>query len=91
VVAVEQTFSWQLQEEINKHAGAIDDLALLKFAGKHFDQEVGRNFTRHDLLMAALLRIRNKAGRPVRFVPNRAQRQIAARWGDRNIVLKAGN
>jgi len=41
------------------------------------------------VLMRAMLKINNKAGDKVYFVPNPAQQQIADKWGRKNIVLKA--
>jgi len=65
------------------------DLAFLKAFGKCLDRSIRLGFTVRDWLMACFLKVRNKAGQLVPFIPNAAQQQIAARWGQRNIVLKA--
>ncbi len=45
--------------------------------------------TVREVLMRMLLMIRHKNGKTERFVMNEAQKQIAKRWGRRNIILKA--
>lgn len=81
----------QFVEKFQKLAdeNKIGDADLLAFFGEYLDEEIVGGTTVRDLLMVTFLRIRNKAGRLVPFRPNRAQREIAARWGRRNIVLKA--
>ena len=62
---------------------------LLIVIGQHLDDVIAPGCTLRDLFMLAFLRIRDKAGRLVPFVPNPAQRKIARNWGKRNIILKA--
>ena len=88
-MAVQQSFYEALEEAANKSSKPCADLDVLVLCGKHLDEKFVEGFTVRDLLMAALLKIRAKSGNEENFVPNRAQRQIAARWGRRNIVLKA--
>jgi hypothetical protein len=66
-----------------------EDLFLLKELGKRLDEPEERYGTVRDLLMEALLKINNKEGRSVPFVPNQGQRELAAHWGQKNIILKA--
>lgn len=65
------------------------DLELLLRCGERLDQRVAGGGTLSDLLMARLLRVRNKRGRLVALRPNRAQREYARRATQRNLVLKA--
>ena len=62
----------------------MNDLDLLLALGARLDAPGVREF-----LMQALLRIRDRNGDVVRFIPNRAQRSLAGRCSRRNIVLKA--
>src|SRR3954454_24276185 len=88
VFAVElQQLVFTLQQALK--AGDKDDVVLLNTLYPFLNMEVRHGFTFRDLLMAALLRVRNKAGVLVPFFANEAQQQIAANWCDRNIVLKA--
>lgn len=84
-MAVQQLIDFQnaLQES------HYDDVALFELLHPHLDLEVRKNLPVRDLLMTALLKVRNKEGNLVPFIPNKAQKQIAARWGERNIILKA--
>jgi hypothetical protein len=79
--------------EVNNFIKALEagesDLATLTILNQILDLEVRTGFTMRDLLMAALLRVRNKAGQLVPFRPNAAQQEIARNWGNRNIILKA--
>lgn len=67
----------------------LSDRALLITAGKFLNEELFPGFTVRDFLMVSLLKIRDKSGLERRFIVNDAQRRIAARWGRRNIILKA--
>lgn len=60
----------------------------LLFLGEHLHAPF-RGARLEDWLIAALLRIRDKAGRLVRLRPNKAQREYSRTCGRRNIVLKA--
>ncbi|MGZ4788915.1 MAG: hypothetical protein ACXVZX_10385 [Terriglobales bacterium] len=67
-------------------------VAILAQLGRWLDRKVRTRYGSTDLrthLMRKLLKIRNKEGREVAFVPNEAQQIIAAKWGQKNIVLKA--
>ena len=66
----------------------MNDLDLLLALGARLDDRVRGGKVR-DLMMRALLKIRDRHGRLVRLEPNRAQRKFAAGCGRRNIVLKA--
>jgi hypothetical protein len=61
---------------------------LLKY-GSWFDVTDKLDIDLRDALMRSLLKINNKAGQLVPFVLNDGQRQIAGRWGRKNIILKA--
>lgn len=69
--------------------GQHDDLAVLTLMNPILDLEVRKDFTIRDLLMAGLLKVRDKSGNLVRFVANTAQKEIDRNWGNRNITLKA--
>jgi len=66
-------------------------LAVLKDVGRFMDEEetddLGDIVRR--CLMRTLLKINDKKGERVPFVPNEAQRIVASKWGKKNIVLKA--
>ena len=69
-----------------------EQLAFFTGVGKWLDSELKPEFGGGDMrtwLMHRLLKIRNKEGVQVPFVPNPAQQEIAAHWGQKNIVLKA--
>ena len=60
--------------------------------GKTLDDfvvENGVTITKRDQKMKEYLQIRDKSGCKAPFILNEAQRQIAARWGKKNIMLKA--
>jgi uncharacterized Zn finger protein (UPF0148 family) len=61
--------------------------------GKNLDKfmadDDGNMITVRDREMKRLLRIRDKSGRQVPFVPNEARSYFAKRWGRKNIILKA--
>jgi hypothetical protein len=65
------------------------DLSILKAIGERLDDKCKGYGTVRDFVMAAFLKINDKRGRLVPFIPNDGQQQIAARWGRKNIVLKA--
>ena len=85
-MAVPQSI-YRFLEEVK--ANEKDNLAVLGVLGKYLDLEVRKNLSVRVLLMAGLLKIRDKGGRLVPFVPNKAPKKIAARWGQHNIILKA--
>jgi hypothetical protein len=67
-------------------------LAALTKLGTILDRKIKQKHGGGDVrtfLMRKFLKIRNKEGREVPFIPNAAQREIAAHWGQKNIVLKA--
>jgi hypothetical protein len=69
-----------------------EDLASLIGIGEQLDVKLETKRGIIDVrtwFMGELLKIRNKEGKEVPFVPNEAQQQIAAKWGQKNIVLKA--
>jgi hypothetical protein len=67
--------------------------SVLMACGKMLDLQIvngaGEPQTTRDFLMQSLLRIRDKSGLQRSSVPNEAQQQIAVRWGNKNIILKA--
>jgi len=63
----------------------INDFYLLTCSGRSLDHIAGIR----EFLMSELLKIRDKSGLEVPFIPNPAQRDIAAHWGRKNIILKA--
>jgi hypothetical protein len=75
------------------------DIALLQRLGMSLDAKISpvrstaagfsERQTIRDLLIASVLRVRNKKRGLVRLVPNRAQREFAKACTHRNIVLKA--
>ena len=67
------------------------EAAMLAWAGERLDRKLKLkgNPDVRTVLMRTILQINNKQGRTVEFVPNAAQQQIADRWGQKNIVLKA--
>ena len=74
-----------------------DDIALLQRLGTSLEAKIpakrgDRSFdcaTIRDLLIAGVLRVRNKKRGLVHLIPNRAQREFAKACTHRNIVLKA--
>jgi len=69
-----------------------EDVVLLKVLGRLLDTKFKQQFGDMDVriwLMRSLLKINDKKGERVPFVPNQAQRVIASQWGKKNIVLKA--
>ncbi|HET9695388.1 MAG TPA: terminase [Terriglobales bacterium] len=85
-VAVPQSI-YRFLEEVQ--ANEKDNLAVLAVLGKYLDLEIRKNLSVRVLLMASLLKIRDKKGELVPFVPNKAQKKIAENWGQHNIILKA--
>jgi hypothetical protein len=85
-VAVPQSI-FRFLEEVK--ANEKDNLAVLVVLGKYLDLEVRKNLSVRVLLMASLLKIRDKNGELVKFIPNKAQKKIAQNWGQHNIILKA--
>ena len=75
--------------EIENIGSAKNDLETLIWCGKHLDEQTKNGTTVRDLLMAALLKVRDKEGRLRPLVLNAAQRRYAERATARNIVLKA--
>jgi hypothetical protein len=67
---------------------AQKSLTELKDLGNRLEEFRGEH-TNAERLMFRMLRIRDKQGRLVPMVPNRAQREFARRCGRKNIVLKA--
>jgi hypothetical protein len=65
------------------------DLEALLRCGQRLDAPVAGGGTLCDLLIASLLRVRDKQGRLVPLRPNRAQREYARLATRRNLVLKA--
>jgi len=67
------------------------EVAILAVIGEWLDDKIfpGPCGDIRHFLMRALLKIRNKEGNEVRFIPNAAQQEIAGKWGSKNIVLKA--
>src|SRR3954466_5328289 len=65
------------------------DIASLMELGTQLDCKITPDLDYRGLLMGDFLKIRNKEGREVPFVPNAAQQEIADHWGQKNIVLKA--
>jgi hypothetical protein len=84
-VAVQAIFNYRYTLK----RGLRDDLALLTLFHPLLDLEVRTDFTFRELLMATLLKVRNKSGHSVRFVLNDAQKEIDRNWSNRNIILKA--
>ncbi len=70
-----------------------EDLETLQELGKYLDRRMRRKFAKNcdvrTYLMRKFLKIRNKNGKEVPLRPNKAQRIIASKWGQKNIVLKA--
>ncbi len=67
-----------------------DDLELLVSLGQRLNGSAGAcGYTLRELLMRALLRIRDRHGRLVPLLPNRAQAEYARTATGRDIVLKA--
>jgi len=78
--------------ELAKNAELGDprrDREVLIAYGRILDVRLEDGRSGRECLFDAWLRIRNKKGAHVPFQLNRAQRQMDARWGPRNIVLKA--
>ena len=73
------------EEKIQKQVAAFRDM------GRLLDEttSLGEADKLRMRLMRELLKIRDKKGERVPFVPNEAQRIIASKWGKKNIVLKA--
>lgn len=73
------------------HLRESDGLKYLLEAGKPLHEALDREEADRAfiVLAEALLRVRDRSGRIVRLVPNRAQRLFEQRRGQRNIVLKA--
>jgi len=69
-------------------AGMRQDLLLLLALGRRLEFRL-RGRSVREVLIAALLRVRDKQGRLVPLRANRAQREYERRRGRRNIVLKA--
>jgi len=66
-----------------------EQLATLVQIGEWLDRKLVCSIDVRTFMMRALLKINNKEGRRVPFVPNEAQQDVAAKWGRKNIVLKA--
>jgi hypothetical protein len=69
-------------------SGGEHEGELLLFLGQDLDSRYGNGSAR-EFLTAELLRIRDKRGRLIPFVLNRAQREYESRCTKKNIVLKA--
>lgn len=67
---------------------AQKSLTELKDIGNRLEEFRGE-YTNAERLMFRMLKIRDKQGRLVPIVPNRAQKEFARRCGRKNIVLKA--
>ena len=67
----------------------LHDAATLLELGSSLDLMLPSGETVREFLTASMLKIRNKQGRLVPFVANRAQREFANTCTRRNIVLKA--
>src|SRR5438045_1168111 len=79
----------EIRQQIEADPSARLDRVMLIALGKRLDQKIRDGVTVRDFLMCSLLRIRNKAGVLVPFVPNEAQRMLGQSWGRKNIVLTA--
>ena len=66
----------------------IGDIVLLRRLGTALDHQVGEHAVR-DLLIAGLLKVRNKGKGLVLMKANRVQREYSQNCSKRNIVLKA--
>ena len=64
------------------------DLEALMALGKKLDKRTTRGSYR-EVLAESLLMVRNKRGRLVKLVTNRAQRDFELKCGSKNIELKA--
>ncbi len=68
-------------------------VALLRDLGQVLDVVCiypnGERTCVRDALMREWLKVRDKSGRLVPFVPNEAQQKIGEDWGNKNIILKA--
>jgi hypothetical protein len=71
------------EEDVQKQVAVLTDF------GSGLDLKTEYGFDRRAWLMRSVLRINNKAGRLVPFLVNPAQQRIDARWGRKNIILKA--
>jgi len=71
--------------------GRAGDLGLLLHLGRNLERRAraGREITVRDWLTGGLLKIRTKDRGLMNLEPNRAQREFASRFTNRNIVLKA--
>jgi Terminase RNaseH-like domain len=67
----------------------MGDISLLRRLGKILDHEAEQEQQVRDVLIAGLLKVRNKTKEMVLLQPNRAQQEYARRCTKRNIVLKA--
>jgi hypothetical protein len=65
------------------------DYETLVLYGRKLDKRFAGGETVQELLMRALLKVRDKQGRLVPLIPNAAQRAYASQCTRRNIVLKA--
>jgi hypothetical protein len=75
-------------------SGAVDekereDLETLIACGEYLYNVAKKRITICELLIRALLKIRDKEGRLIGLRPNKAQREFAAKFRGRSIVLKA--
>ncbi len=75
--------------EVLKNRCAVEEFDDLFRMGEQLDEKRKDGVTLREETANRLLRIRNKRGRLVHFLANRAQREFAERFGKRNIVLKA--
>ncbi|MCU1307077.1 MAG: hypothetical protein JWN45_1772, partial [Acidobacteriaceae bacterium] len=73
---------------VEKKSSEEEDLETLVGCGELLDVREKRQKT-CELLIGALLKIRNKEGRLIRLIPNRAQKELSERFSGRSIVLKA--
>ncbi|MGH9522708.1 MAG: terminase, partial [Terriglobales bacterium] len=65
------------------------DVAFLVALGNILDHKLRKYGSVRELFIRLLLMVRDKAGRLVALLPNRAQKEFERKHGQRNIVLKA--
>ena len=69
--------------------GSASELALLEVLGRQLEITSIQGVGIREMLMASILRIRDKQGELAPLLLNRAQREYERTCGRRNIVLKA--
>jgi hypothetical protein len=73
---------------VEKKSSEQEDVEVLLGCGESLRKRVRRQQV-CELLIRSLLKIRNKEGRLIRLLPNRAQKEFSTRFSGRSIVLKA--